>query len=150
MFKEIENHAKSVAQETIIISNIVQGTLWKTKYADFLQKNIFPIFLFFDDFEPGNALGTHAGQQKLEGVYIPLPCLSPHISVKLSNLFSALIFYSKDRAENSTNRDVFQPIINELNALFLNGINLEINGEQGASSSSLPINSCNRWQFRFQ
>ena len=99
----------------------------KKIYANFLEQNIFPVFISFDDFEPGNPMGSHSGQQKLGGLYISIPCLPLHIATALSNVFLVTFFYSKDR-EKCGNLSVFQELVDELNFLYTNGIVLNING----------------------
>lgn len=50
-----------------------------------------PKFIYFDEFEPDNALGAHAGLQKLGVVYIKLPCIPEYLQSKLSHIFVAVI-----------------------------------------------------------
>lgn len=40
------------------------------KEKDHGNQIVLPIFLFFDDYEVGNALGSHSGIHKLGAVYI--------------------------------------------------------------------------------
>lgn len=47
------------------ISNIMQGDLWKREYSDVSDYMILFLFLFYDDFEIGNPLGSHAGTNKI-------------------------------------------------------------------------------------
>lgn len=63
-----------------VISNFIQSNLWKSKITKNPNKLIFPVFLYYDDFEVNDPLGSHAGTQKLGAVYISLPCLPPEIS----------------------------------------------------------------------
>ncbi|KAL7294355.1 hypothetical protein TKK_0012363 [Trichogramma kaykai] len=129
MLSEIRNYIDALSNEKDIISNFIQGDLWKSKYKNLRDTLLFPLFLFFDDFEPGNALGSHRGQQKLGGVYISFPCVPPHITALINNIFVALLFYSKDR-EKCGNEAIFMPLINELNQLNSNGLLLELGNEK--------------------
>lgn len=126
VFEQMKDYTNKLKNEKDIVRNVVLGKLWKTKYAFFFESNIFPVFLFFDDFEPGNSLGSHGGQQKIGGLYIYIPCLPPHAAVALCNIFLVTMFYSHDR-EKFGNKAVFQEVIDELNALYNNGIDLKIN-----------------------
>lgn len=111
-----------------IYSNVLHGKLWQKNYKSlFIGKTVFPVFLFFDDFETGNALGSHAGKQKFGGMYVALPTLPPHLRAKLKNIFLATIFYS-DHWELSNN-EVFRKIIIELNTLSQEGLTVNINNE---------------------
>lgn len=46
------------------LSNVIQGDLWLKKYHD-SGKIIIPLYLYFDEFETRNPLGSHAGEEKL-------------------------------------------------------------------------------------
>lgn len=54
------------------ISNILQTKFWETKVATLHLKSnekALPLFVYFDDFEPLNALGAHSSAYKLSGSY---------------------------------------------------------------------------------
>lgn len=55
---------------TSIFTNFVQGIVWKYKESNNKLQTILPIFLFLDDYEIGNPLGSHSGIHKLGAVYI--------------------------------------------------------------------------------
>lgn len=103
------------------MSNVIQGSVWKSKLAAFENKFYLPLFLFFDDYETGNPLGSHAGGNKLGGVYATIACLPPKFGSTLQYLFLVLLFYSDDR-KTFGNEAIFNIIINELNFLQSNGI----------------------------
>jgi hypothetical protein len=64
--------------ETIKISqtfvNFIQGKLWKQKSQEYEIENkiVFPMFLFFDDYQIGNTLGSHSDSNKLGAVYVSM------------------------------------------------------------------------------
>lgn len=61
-----------------VMSNFVQGKLWLQKKSNYFSgKTVLPIFIFFDDFEVNNPLGSHSGIQKLGAVYFTVPCIPP-------------------------------------------------------------------------
>ena len=88
----------------------------KIKYSHINDKIIYPLLFNYDDYECGNALGSAVEEQKLGGVYISLPFLPPQIAFKHEFIFSAAIFYKKDR-ENFGNVAVFGPIIKDINEI---------------------------------
>ena len=45
----------------------------------FGNKYVCPLFVYSDEFEPENALGSHARKNKIGGLYTILPCFPPHI-----------------------------------------------------------------------
>lgn len=119
IFSYIEKETSS--QETI--TSIYQGSLWNSIKTSFAGQMVFPIFLFFDDFEPCNALGSRAGLYKIGAVYISLACIPPEFSSSLENIFLAQLFFSSDR-ETFGNRQVFSKLIEELLFLEKEGITI--------------------------
>ncbi|KAF4531567.1 hypothetical protein B566_EDAN013571 [Ephemera danica] len=114
------------------IYSLLQGTLWRNVLKNFAGKVVFPILLYFDDFETGNPLGSRAGVHKLGAVYFSLPCLPQYLLTKLNNIFLALLFHSQDRESNSDtdnkkrNKFIFNRLINELNFLSQKGIDISL------------------------
>jgi hypothetical protein len=117
--KDLENQSDNC------ISNFTQSPIWLSKLKKKnANKIVFPIFLFFDDFEITNPLGSHSGSQKLWALYISLPCLPPELSSSINNIFLAGLFKSYDRTEFG-NHAIFKHIIDQLN--FLENIGILIN-----------------------
>lgn len=117
-----------------VIENFVQGSLWKDRVnaPERSGKVTIPYFLYFDDFELGNALGSRAGVHKLGGVYISFPCLAVDFpsgrfvsSSSLDKIILASLFHSSDRVEFG-NAAIFMPIIKEMNQLYLEGIDFHL------------------------
>ena len=76
VYDKIQSYIQKLSEEKQEVSNVLQGVLWKKKYSH--KEDTFPLFLFIDEWEPGNALGSHSGKQKLTGVYLSLPFLPPN------------------------------------------------------------------------
>lgn len=83
-----------------------------------------PLQVYFDDFEPNNALGGHAIIHKLGGIYVKLLCLPPYLASKLWVILVAAIFHAEDRKE-FTNKRVLKHLIKMLLELENFGITLE-------------------------
>lgn len=96
-----------------IISNFVQSKLWKSILTEFLSQVVFPLFLYYDDYETGNALGSHSGANKIRGTYISIPCFPLEYQSSLDSIFYALLFYTKNRVQFGNNA-VFKKLIEEL------------------------------------
>ncbi|XP_043469502.1 uncharacterized protein LOC122503625 [Leptopilina heterotoma] len=129
MFEETNEHYKKLMAEKDVISNFVQGDLWRKKYClQNEEKIVFPIGLYFDEFQTGNVLGSHALEQKFGGVYISILCLPPHLIAKLENIFVLTIFYSKHLQEFG-NKNIFSRIIQDLNLVSDEGIKINVNGK---------------------
>ena len=127
LFYEILKYIEELKKDTNCLTNIMQGKLWNSKYKFEKEKIVLPILLYYDDFEPGNALGSHGGKQELGGVYVILPFLPPHLAVKLDNILVTLLLYTKFR-KRSKNSDTFSKIIDEINLLSTQGLVLDLNG----------------------
>jgi len=114
-----------------VLMNFIQGKVWEKKMKSYDENQIvLPIFLFFDDYEVGNPLGSHSGIHKLGAVYFTVPCIPIHLQSSLSNIFLALLFNSSDRQQFG-NHIIFRPLINELNYLKDTGIEIESNEFKG-------------------
>ena len=70
-----------------IISNIIQGPFWGEKSTPFEGNMVLPLFMYFDDYENNNPLGSHKGISKCEAVYLSVPCLPPELQSKIENIF---------------------------------------------------------------
>jgi len=55
----MKSYYNELMSYNIVCSNFVQGQLWKSQISYFGNKTVFPIFIYFDDYETGNALGSH-------------------------------------------------------------------------------------------
>ena len=128
VYDSIRKYMKILEEQKNLLSNVMQGELWRKTYFD-PSKEKYPVIIQADDFEPGNCLGPWAGSQKMCGVYVLLPFLPPHLASKLHNILVTSIFYSKDRAFCG-NKEVFKMNIEELNRLSTNGLQLNVQDEE--------------------
>lgn len=110
-----------------VISNVIQTAYWYN-IAKSNDPNVLylPINIYFDDFEPLNALGSHSGAYKIGAVYFQIPCLPECALSKLKYIFLAMLVFSYDRSRCGNDR-VFQPLIRVINDLQNNGINVKFN-----------------------
>ncbi|CAI6369501.1 unnamed protein product [Macrosiphum euphorbiae] len=132
---------KNVLSETLLylnkcklynsaLMNFTQGSVWRKKQKDHKSQIVLPIFLFFDDYEVGNPLGSHSGIHKLGAVYVSIPCLPPHRQSSLNTIFLTLLFHSSDR-QKFGNNIIFKPVIDELNFLRETGIDIDTDDFNG-------------------
>lgn len=96
------------------IYSIFNTSLWKSLTSKY-DKNriILPLYIYFDDFETGNPLGTHASVHKLSAMYFTLGGIPLKYSSQLENIFLWGLFYSSDRVTFG-NGIVFRSFISEL------------------------------------
>lgn len=129
ILNETINYVNSLKENKNIISNFVQGSLWTKISAPFGEKIVFPLFLYFDDFENNNPLGSHKGISKSGAVYLSIPCLPPHLVSKVQHIFLFILFNTLDRKAFS-NEIIFSKVIDELNYLEKNGIEVMDNDKK--------------------
>lgn len=106
------------------LENVMQGSVWLAMCTPQASDIILPLVVYYDDFEIGNPLGSHAGVHKLGGVYVSLPALPPHLFSLLNNILLLAICHSADKTKYG-NKAIFDPVIEELNYLQNKGIFIE-------------------------
>lgn len=122
VLSSVKVYMRELEEETEILENFIQGQLWRNKVEKyFSNKFVIPLFLYFDDFEVNNPLGSHAGIQKLGALYYSIACFPPQVNSLLQNIFMASLFHSSDRVVFQ-NHKIFHKVINELNFLQSEGI----------------------------
>ena len=135
---EIPNIAKNILQnveklltESNVVSNVMQGTYWKENvrncFNHVTKEYILPLFIYYDEIEVGNALGSHSGKNKFGVVYASLACLPPNIASHLKSIIFCTLIRVNDR-KLCSNEAVFKKLIDELNCLQTTGISVSIDG----------------------
>lgn len=118
------NHLKV---ESDAISNIIQTDPWKNKLHSFEKDDIvIPFFIYFDEYECGNPLGSHAGIQKLGAIYCSIPTIPYEYQAQLDNIFLAMLFHSADLKEFGSNI-IYSKLVEECKYLESTGIEITIN-----------------------
>lgn len=128
VFKSTIQYMKDVQAESDVISNFVQCQRWKIISTKYFKNSdiVFPLIVYFDDWEPNNPLAPHS--EKIGAVYVTVPCLPPECQSKLENIFVTLLFHSDDRKRYG-NKKTFASLINEL--MFLETAGIDINITEG-------------------
>lgn len=82
------------------IENLIQTQFWKNKISGYYKDNIvLPLFVYYDDYESGNSLGSHSGIHKLGAVYCSIACLPPCYQSVLENIYLLGLFHISDLKE---------------------------------------------------
>lgn len=102
--------------------------LWRNISKNYGNSIVIPIFLFYDDFEINNPLGSHASIHKLGVVYILLAGIPIKYHSTLDNILLALLCHSSDRMTHG-NRATFNILIEELKFLETDGIEIVSNSK---------------------
>lgn len=126
-FKPILDYHNKLLEcnDNYVMYNVLHGKFLSENMALFRSKICFPVIIYFDDFEAGNPLGSHAGCYKLGAAYLSLLSIPPAFSSRLENIFLALLFHTTDRADFGNER-AFKILIEELNILENKGIVIQV------------------------
>lgn len=108
-----------ISEDNCSMTNFIQGSLWKEKIACYQNKIVMPFFMYIDDFEINNPLGSKSTNHAISAIYYSFP-LSGRGS-KLSHIFLASLIKSKD-LKSYGNDLCFKELIKELNLLEKDGI----------------------------
>lgn len=106
-----------------------------------MESVLLPLFIFYDDWEVGNPLGSHAGVNKFNAIYALIRCLPPNILLRLPSIIFSTFIYVSDKKQ-STNKNVFAHLIKELNFLRREGISIIINGVKYVVKFQLTLIIC--------
>lgn len=106
------------------VSSILNGRLWKNKLKN-TEDIIFPLCLFYDDFEVGNPLGSRASVHKLGAIYFSTPVIPPKHRGQLHNIFLSMLFHSSDLKMFGT-KMLFSKLVDELQNLETFGIFIKV------------------------
>lgn len=129
VLKIVTNYMKELNEDKEILSNFIQGSLWKDLIKYYNSSDIvILLFLFFDDYKTGNALGNHSGFYKVGATYFSIPVFPPQFQSSLENIFLAELFYTDDR-KSYGNASVFLKLIEDL--IFLQDEGLLIKTPEG-------------------
>jgi len=94
----------------------------------FPDKIVFPLFLYYDEAEMGNHLGSHSGVHKMGCVYYSVAAVPPEYLSSFNNIFVAFLFHSADRGQSKiNNKKMFAALIKELIDIQENSILLSTN-----------------------
>lgn len=122
-------HKEFLESDPEVSMNFIQGSLWKEQTKDLKTNDIvLPLFVYFDDVETGNALGSHAGKNKVGCCYLTIPCFPPNFASKLDSIIVTDLFYSKDR-QKFGNKIIFQRLFADLKELEITGIVIIVNNK---------------------
>ncbi|XP_063541728.1 uncharacterized protein LOC134750483 [Cydia strobilella] len=118
---DILNYEKAICKDNVTLRNLVNGNCWQDLRKQCKDENILPLTIYYDDFESGNPLGSHAGNQKIGVVYATISTIPPKFSSRLENILLAHVFYTADKTMFG-NEAIFGPLIEELKFLEREGI----------------------------
>ncbi|KAK0074910.1 hypothetical protein PV326_012070, partial [Microctonus aethiopoides] len=73
VFIETLHYVQSLKKNSAIISNFIQGDLWRNLSMNDEDKIVFLLLLYYDDYENNNPLGSHRSISKCGAVYVTIP-----------------------------------------------------------------------------
>lgn len=109
------------------ITHCLNSSSFKKKVDLYSEKTIIPYYLYIDDFEINNPLGSHATVDSICGVYYNFPSLPQHLLSKLDFIFVAAYFKSNEQ-KIFGNASFLQPLVKELIKLQNEGVVVETDG----------------------
>lgn len=118
------HNIKTLENDKSSLSNFVQGILWKNKKQLYPDKTLIPYFLYIDDVEINNPLGSKSKKHAICNIYYSFPC-TPTPESKLKNVFLAAILKSVD-VKSFGNEASFRSLVNELRQLETDGLEIKI------------------------
>ncbi|XP_034234282.1 uncharacterized protein LOC117641236 [Thrips palmi] len=119
-FSSVQSHIASLESNDKTIDNFMQCPLWKSKKSGYSADDIvLPLFVFIDDCQYNNALGSHS--KSLGACYTSLPFLPEECQSTLDNIILALLYKSCYRKMFGDDK-IFDPLIAELTFLEKEGI----------------------------
>ncbi|KAF2902500.1 hypothetical protein ILUMI_03687, partial [Ignelater luminosus] len=125
VFEETMDYVNKLHSQKDVISNVLQNEHWKNKVSSRPKSDtIIPLYLYFDEFETGNALGAHASIHKVGAIYVSIPCLPPIQQSSLINISLLMLFHSSD-LQHFGSSTVFAKLLDELNHLERRGLLIE-------------------------
>lgn len=113
---------ETYSHESENLSNFIQGKLWKEKISKQRNRISVPYFLFVDDLEVNNPLGSRATIHSIANLYYSFPCSGN--STKLCNIYLAAIIKSSDMRQFGNDKSLMS-LINELRCLEEEGIDIK-------------------------
>lgn len=126
VFTAIEKYVDGCMHSSSIVNIIHTSTWLQIKQSKNVNEKIYPLFIYYDEFETENPLSSHAGIRKLGAVYTSIACLPPNLASQIKYIFLFALFHYSDRLSENRNQAAFQPVVNELNYLSRVGISLDI------------------------
>lgn len=128
-FKTVKCYVQQLLEDTTFLGNFIQGQYWREKLKHCNNKFVLPLILYHDDFESGNALGSHCGKNSIGVLYAFIPCLRPQFAALLDHIYTVLIFRAQDRKQFG-NYNTFRHAIDEINDMTANDIEVECEGKK--------------------
>lgn len=124
IFTEISNYVDELVNDkSKIITNIMQGKFWRQNCINRENLKIWPLYVYYDELECGNALGSVAGKNKFGAIYTQLACLPPKIASSLKTIFLYMLLHAED-AKKMSNKNIFNHLICELKSISEHGIEI--------------------------
>lgn len=108
------------------IQNFVSGSIWKQISKNFTQQNkiAIPYFLYNDDFDPDNILGSHSGANSISAFYLNFPTIPPHRYTKLKNILPAMLIKSS-YMKKYEHKDILHNLFQILLDLEMSGLTIK-------------------------
>lgn len=126
IFQETLDNTEALESQTVYF-NFVNGSLYKSKKEKIGSgKIVLPFFLYSDDFEINNPLGSHATEHSMCAFYYSFPTLPQHLLSNLHFIFVAALIKSRFIKNYGSNSALYG-LIQEIR--FLEEMGIDINSQ---------------------
>lgn len=120
LLSDVLSHMQTLKLDNDNYQNYIQGPIWKKKCEFYPDRILIPYFLYADDLEINNSLGSHSQTHSVCNFYYSFPCF-PKIEGKLDNIFLAAVIKTQDMKKYG-NEKCLKPLIEELKLLEQEGL----------------------------
>lgn len=129
VFQETITYMESIKNNKDLC-NFTQGDLWKEKIQKHSNNgNItIPFHLYFDDWEPDNALGSHKKLNSIAATYVIFPTIPPKYKSLLENILVVQLF--KSMHKKFTDDQTYLNLLKQCIYIEKEGIELNIDGKK--------------------
>ncbi|KAE8746728.1 hypothetical protein FOCC_FOCC006592 [Frankliniella occidentalis] len=97
VLQQILENMNTLNQEHNIVSNVIQGSVWRERAQDFGERIVLPLNISYDDFVPDHVLLAHASEHELGPVYCTIPVVPQQHLGALENKFVVALMRTKHR-----------------------------------------------------
>lgn len=122
IFSDMISNMNALQNNRNSFCNFIQGHFWKDKIKTLKDKVVIPFNLYFDDWEPDNALGSHKKMNAIAATYVTFPTIPKKYSSYLENILVVQLFKTKDKMFG--NQETYNDLVKQCIFLEKEGIDI--------------------------
>ncbi|KAJ6642692.1 hypothetical protein Bhyg_07646, partial [Pseudolycoriella hygida] len=127
VFATIMQNERKIRNENQL-NHFINGSIWKSKLSAYnADQTVIPYYLYSDETQVNNALGTHCAKGLQSCVYYTFPTIPGKYASRLENIFVAMLFSAKDE-DNFGSNSCYEKLVEELDKLARERIEILVDG----------------------